>query len=581
MKENKRAIARQALDQLFKSLAIEKIVCVDDVYALSIGPEDAIGLIDMLDHKVATAITGNSDIPFCEERDVWVEPFNEFWEILGVPERTALLNKLFSAAAQVDPSIAGNAQDQKSASALSELFDGQEFLELSFTQWLTQKDVCLREAEAKKTLFLFDEDLSKDGGTTTGGRQLIREVLASAEAKSAMCGLLSHNILPEREFDIWSDFTSDDYGFDSERVVPVSKRTLETNPLEFARAIKLTVLNPDCHALAKLSGEVMEKSHAKAQERLEEINIFAFDHMVFRASNREGIWEPDTLFRLYNLFQRLEAREQAKKNPEFRLLADKIRSVSDIPTEMSPNNRPDDAWRIQRMELYETAEFINSNHLPVELGDIFEKAGQDGAEATQYILLAQPCDLMVRTDTGRRKQTMTHVVLAQLNKSQPSESFILPHFDPDNDKPTYVDFTATHLVSLNALDLCAFNSEGVASIKLSDKSDHLVLAWRKHYADLLDYFGQLIANRIQIDKSLSHFNEGKEPNEQIPATILDSFTSESSGASLFCLKIDLATTTVTFNCKRVGRFEPNHAAALWTKFCNFSSRAAFEVDFGS
>jgi hypothetical protein len=116
---------------------------------------------------------------------------------------------------------------------------------------------------------------------------------------------------------------------------------------------------------------------------------------------------------------------------------------------------------------------------------------------------------------------------------------------------------------------------------MSDKSKHVVMVWRKHHQEVLGFYKQLILNRSRIEESLSSFNKGKKPKKQIPADFVDSLNPEFSSPPLFALEIDPAAKSVTFDCRRVGKFEPSHAAAMWTKFCNFTSRAAFDVDLAN
>lgn len=583
MAANKREKAQKALQHLFEALSIQRIVCVDDEYSQTHPPEEAIGLIDVVGFKVAGPLINNKDLPLNQDPDIWVPPFKDWWDGLSENKRREILYKLQGAAREAN---AKSREDLRSASLLAELFEGLDFLELSFSQWKVQKNDLLRQAREVRTLFLFDEDLSKDGGANTEGRALIRDVLASEDARTAMFALLSHNIAPGDEFKTSENFTRADYQFDPNRVVAVSKGNLGSSPLDFARAIKLTVLNPDRYELAKLSADMMKSAHEKASKRLEEIGIYAFDHMVFRASNREGIWEPDTLFRLLNLFQRKEARSAALQSVELRRLAEKIRSVSNIPTELDEKNKPDDAWKIQQLELYETADFINASLLPIESGDIFEKTIKDAEERTYYILLAQPCDLMVRPQEGSRKGNIDEVVLARVSyhstSDRENEYFTLPHYfaNVDQDMTAYALFTDTYLVSLKALDLCAVNRDGVARLGLGDKPDHMVAAWQKRHAALLTYYNQLIDNRQRITTALSRFNEGERPSDRIKKTVLDSLNPACSRPPLFLTKIDLKKKAVTFNCKRVARFDSTRTAAMWTNYCNFMARAAFDVDLG-
>ena len=254
-----------------------------------------------------------------------------------------------------------------------------------------------------------------------------------------MYGLFSHNIPADGDFEIWKRFKSEEYGFDSDRVVPVSKHTLEESPLKFALAIKMTVLNPYCHTLAEVSAKLMRRAHKKAQMELEQINIYHFERLEIQVSNREGVWEPDTLFRLHNLFQRNAARSMATKSRKLRQLADQIRSVSAIPIGDGVNDDQVDSWIIQRKELYQDTGYLNASLLPIELGDIFELTK---GKRPKYILLAQPCDLMVRPKTGNRKKTVTHVVLARITTREPDLSQVayhyeLPYFDSDTGKSAF------------------------------------------------------------------------------------------------------------------------------------------------
>jgi hypothetical protein len=475
--------------------------------------------------------------------------------------------------------------DLMSANSLAELFGNIDFKEFSFSQWKEERKKYLEEAVTTRTLFLFDEDLSRDGGGVEEGRELVRQVLAS-DARTAMVGLISHNILPEKEFEVSKEFTDAKYGFDpAERVVPIAKSSLGSNPLVFARTIKLTALGPNFHELKKLSLQVMKEAQTKAETELHAINLHTFAHIVFDASNHEGIWEPDTVFRLINLYQRKEARSLAAQNEGLRNLAEEIRLVSNIPTASGKDDRPDDAWKVQRLELYENREFLNSSLLPIELGDIFEKEGKDGGDPEQYVLLAQPCDLMVRPEEGKRKGNVSDVVLALVsnnpNGTDASEHFTLPHYiGNETDKKAYALFTRTIRVSLNILDLCAFNSDGSAKIRLDEECGHVIDAWRKHHDELVQFFGQLIEARERVLSLISAFNEGKPENETIPGNIIEHLTAESSRVLLFDQTINASNKTITFNCQRVSRLERNHAAAMWTKYCNFMARAAFDVDVG-
>src|ERR1700730_13043661 len=342
--------AIKAITQLLQLLKVKRIICVDDVYALPAGLEEAIGLVNELGPEVSQDVISNDTIPLNAPPEVWRTPFKEWWESLEKTERQLLLQKLVNSKRGRSQKSEINKEDIEAASVLDELFVGLEFLKKSPTEWAKDRKIYFEQAKTRGTLFLFDENLSNDGGSATGGRGLVREVLALKDIPDSICGLLTHNIEPEEEYSIWTRFETPEYDFDPDRAIPVSKHLLLGKPLSFAQRIKRTVLNPQCKKLRVKTSNIIARAQNAAKAKVEAINIYDFEHIVFKASNREGLWEPDTLFRLYGLFQRVEAREKAKTNIRLHNLAANIRSVTEITTEPDSTSADHGAWKIQRLE---------------------------------------------------------------------------------------------------------------------------------------------------------------------------------------------------------------------------------------
>jgi len=53
-------------------------------------------------------------------------------------------------------------------------------------------------------------------------------------------------------------------------------------------------------------------------------------------------------------------------------------------------------------EVYEPANLVNEFNHPLRNGDVFEATF--GSAAEQFILIAQPCDLMVRKNSQRSRE---------------------------------------------------------------------------------------------------------------------------------------------------------------------------------
>jgi hypothetical protein len=89
-------------------------------------------------------------------------------------------------------------------------------------------------------------------------------------------------------------------------------------------------------------------------------------------------------------------------------LANRLRSLARVrvgdwggPTEME--------IRVRRLEWFDDGDEINQQHLPLELGDIFEIASKPNK---LFILVAPPCDLMMRQD-GKRHHTVENGLLLE------------------------------------------------------------------------------------------------------------------------------------------------------------------------
>lgn len=146
---------------------------------------------------------------------------------------------------------------------------------------------------------------------------------------------------------------------------------------------------------------------------------------------------------------------------------------------------PSSAWALQRDELYEPYDHINKNYLPLELGDVFERVGVN--DAKQYILLAQPCDLMVRNDGKKRHPELDRVPIAEIvcTDDQPAYSEELSYFDELPTKKWYVKLKRIHFVRLDVLDLCVFNQDGIAKF---NNTKICYLAFALHGKRVIRYY---------------------------------------------------------------------------------------------
>jgi hypothetical protein len=613
-------LAKKAISEIFQAVRISRTVFVDD-HLSEVGVDKAIALIAQLNPSEVQLVEGLESIDFDDDIDMWSGTLRQTWDQLDRSKHAKIYSRLTEIAGDISPLLDDEnsepgkiISDDFAMARLREMIPG-ELIPLTPIEWDAQSKTLLEETKFSRTLFLFDEELHKGGGRRNLGNQYIQEILEEVEMDNAICGLISNLFRTEGEVATYESLK--DRGLDPDRIVPLSKDNLQ-DPARFAERIKLTAISPSCKELRDKVAEIEALAYARAKERIADFNIYLFDKIIFKGPNREGTWEPETLFRLHGIFQRKEARRLALSEDSIHTLAAKIRVVSQIYTgiEQMPTNQckpglqantpideataidqptgaessmdsaPSltkvllDAWHIQREELYDDGDYLNIYHLPIELGDIFEKTSGQKA-GTRYFLIAQPCDLMVRPETGARRAGVTDVVLAEMSQDQPhdkkgqpmqSESYYeLPYFDKTDGKTWYVDFRKTVTVRLFMLDLCVYNADGTSRFTVDkDCPKTVLLAWKKAYEGL----------NKKIEKAIDTSNKlADKKYSNLPQEIRQLGIPKVSEKELFVGKIE-TENTLSYDIKRIGRLNHVHAAAALLKFSAYTSRPAFELDFG-
>jgi len=229
--------------------------------------------------------------------------------------------------------------------------------------------------------------------------------------------------------------------------------------------------------------------------------------------------------------------------------------------------------------MYEPGEYLNPLHLPIEIGDIFRNT--DAQAEKFYVLVGQPCDLMVRSDGKRHPEGSDVVLVEVVSANEPKEySIPLPYLTDDKTKTFFAMLRRAHMVHPCVLDLCVMNVDGLSKIDLAGQPpENLLPAWKMRYNFLKEY-GDKLLRRYET------FGVGKVKDNQamnfIKTETPKKFPIITSNSGLFNASISLGppTRSIQFNCKRVMRLHRPRAAALALKYAECFSRPAFERDLG-
>lgn len=559
------------VDSLFSIAGVQRVVSIDDMNAIEAPVEDALALVQRLqDTDIARIFADYQSVISANDLDIRLREIRRVWDSENDDRRRFLLNGIRARVAEIEAVQSARPStevvDENTFLELSTLFKNYGLELLSLKQWQEKQGEIISEA-MPRTLFLVDEDFSKEeGGTRLSGIKIIKAVMGAAPADKMLCALLSHN--PRYQADTlhesWKKL-SRDQDLDPSRFVLIPKKLVKDDPIGFCRLVKLALLNRQVGELKKTARDILRTAQDNAHKRLDDIDIYDFDQIVFRSSWREGVWEPDTLFRVFGLFHHDETRKIAKDAANLYSIADAIRTLSLVPTK-SPTAPNYNTIALQRLELYEDGDYLNAHFIPIDMGDIFQKTGES---QKRYILLAQPCDLMVRAD-GKRNPFVNEALLAEIIPGPVKDRDAhcdLPFFDSADDG-LFVSFKRTHSVKLDCLDLCALNETGSASLDLTTPGpERAIPAWKERRGKLVKEFQKLLNKVEEFTKA------GVSLNNVVK------MAASSSNSGLLKPTIDVGRKTLSFDFKRIARLRQPRAAAMLSRFANFMTREAFEHDF--
>lgn len=600
LKENEKKV----LEEIFLRLKIGKVVLVEDQRT-----EGLISLFFSLCRRVnADSLKGLeflSPVDFEVAEPHVISQIQSLWDRWSDVEKAANYGTLAGMVQPNGDQDERGKDDHSSVLLLKHLIQdelGLDYEELSLSQWKNEKGELLKPRNARRTLFLFDRDFRNDKGTGNEGLTLIHEVL---QVKDVVCGLITHTVAPGNE-GAECIRLSEDHKIAPRRLVVVSKQRLsQASPdIEgFVRQLRRMLLNGRCMELKKDALSIFRKALIASSKKIDELDVDVFDKIVFQSSINEGIWEADTLFRLFSLYLNRESRAISRSTARFVKRVSLVRQVSTIP--QLPDSSEMHATKlrvkaIQRMELYEPGDLVNGHCLPLECGDIFEIKEQ-GKPARQYLLMNQACALMVRKEgmrandfdkgfvclvrikkfqkrenerPGDTSVDSSDPLVAEKHKPQLKDSQVeMPFYDGSSLDKYFVDFHAIQYVPVSVVDLCCLNKAGRAQIKIDQEfPDDLIIPWKLHAKYLNKEFKKAFNKVIRL-KGLLNSVRGINPDE---IAKLGRKKCVSHPEIQFTVKRD---GEIDFPITRVERLRYPFSGEILQQFSAFASRHGFDHFF--
>jgi len=547
---------KESIKDILNNFNISKVVYVDD-YNVEISVEKVITSQkrnSILKEYFPEIIIGDIDIENAKLREQWkninFETKSKIGQIIKSSEDTYDI-------------------DIETIPLFAELISENFFYPLSPENWEKQKTEFL--LDSKTTLFLFDQDLKMDG-RDEGGIRIIKEISTNNDI---ICGLFTQKTTEDGYFE-YRDKMCEKHSINKDKFFVIPKETVKNDMQLFLHLLKLTILGKDFKLFKTNVNSIIKQTNDNVKDKIEKIKVEDFEHIIFQVPKIEGLWEPDMFFRIYSGFQRHEFISLAYSNAELKNSISKIRSVSDIPTKSDSFNIPSDAWDIQHNELYENSDYLNNNHLPIEVGDIFEDINKN----IKYILLAQPCDLMIRGKDGKRSRSSNRLALIKIKKLSEEEkkdekAYLqeVKYFGTIKDERWYVNFKDIFYVKSFILDLCIFHQNGISQYSSIDDfhNNNFRSALIKHYIEIK----KEINKKIDICKSILGRIKG---DTNVKKYIYESILEDD----LFKVEYEENDNsyTIKYNCKRIGRLTYERAIGLLAEFHSILARHGYPPEYG-
>jgi hypothetical protein len=555
--------------QLLSVSGIEKVISIDDDNSSTTSPEELLGVLASVGDSALLEIGAFVGVE-SGDRDLIRDRIRKDWATFSGDTRKALETRLTPPKEQSAGSVA-LLEDLRTTSKLPEFF-GDKLIAVTLAEWEQRLNEFVND-HMPPTLLLVDLSFTGEERGRDEGLRVIANLLKMHHGSNIYCGLLTSLYHMASVHEDWKRIASE-HELDIERFVLIPKDSLSNDGQPFLALIKLVVMNAPANALRKAIVAAFSECLQQTEESVAKLDVFEFERIVCLTSSIEGVWEPDTLLRILSMFHKTFVRRMLRSDSSVFDYADRLRSLTALrigewggPTQMEID--------LRRLEWFEEAEEVNELHLPLELGDVFEIASRPNK---LYVLVAQPCDLMMR-QTGRRHPTVTSALLLEAthvpaipmradDSDYENESF---HFSLDfyeAERDWRVSLRKTHYINLDVLDLCVFKSDGQAAFAASDTiPERLAEAWKARRPKLMAIMRNACRKYGDLQKAygIKHEDAAK-------------LALNTSLGNLIQAEIDAKKLTIKYDVKRVGRIKQPRAGALLARYANAIGRDAFEHD---
>lgn len=588
--------ARSAIGAVLNLLGVRRVISIDDEHLLNKGrvafdrptvvariqskllPLDGL-VADPVLHDVFTDADGEVldieaavDVVRGELSEAAESRLTELVRLARIPDET--------------PGVVNRADvaDVSSRPALEALFGDHGYRALTLAEWRSAGGRALM-ADGVPSLVLVDRDFSREGAATNAGDGIVSTLLAGEGLSHVRCCLLTHaaqNTADERRYE---DEIADANGLDRNAFVVLSKSQLSKDPRRFAHRLLGVLMRQHLGTLRQLLGGGLDAGHAAAKDLLGRTSDFQLLSM-FAAAVKEGAHEPDHLMRPLRAATRRAVTAALHTKDLTVTTLDPLHEALELNQTAAGDIRQDDVAELVASEMFDTATDLASLAQPIEPGDIFQivdaldvLAGKKPVSKYHLILLAQPCEVMVRRSGLRGENVPAHWVLARVKSFDAkvagrSENVALPTFF--DHKPRHIKLGEIVHVPVLALDLCVFDPDGYSRFSEGDIcAPAASWAWSKHFDVLTNQIAALLDAAAEAGIRSANTEGARHIARGVTGCIgpLAGLEKQTVGVAM-----SLDPRSIAFGIRRVGHLNDEATRSLLVQATHHQGRPADEAE---
>lgn len=592
--------AAARMGQLLAALSIETVISVDDFHAL--GSEE--GTVDEITEEIVSSpdllalvcellseVGGELGFEYIDPEDE--SAVNDFltenWEFFEGDTQTQLLIAARARRSDRNTNMddAGVLADLTTPKRLEEIIgESARFMQVSLAQW--KKDWLTLVGGPGQVLVLIDRSfVNEDGGTETTGEELLEDLLRQ-RLGHVWAGLLTLAAANEDdEIRITAELRKR-HSTNADKIVAIGKFRL-TDPDEFPTAIRMLLLVAEITAYRKLARTAFEQAHAAVKTHLDSLYDYTLIGAI-AAAQQEGTFELEHPLRLAQQVYQQELANTVRDGDFSSQVLPRFREGA-VGAFVNAGTAGAQIREVLRADIFEDGGHINRLGLPIEIGDVFrvesiypETKTRKKSTARFYILLAQACDMSIRSN-GARSNDLVDVVLQRLEPVDEEElqrvlkkrerMHLLGELEETSNKKWAVNFAQAIVVPTIAIDATVFQPDGYSKIELNaDESRPMASGWLKRQIAIKKSAQRMINEYSKAEQAMKRVSGKEELLLRLGASLAFATMEQTRGVTA---DIDSVGKVVRYGIQRFSRVRSDIAVNIASLASAYNSRPAFEA----